>query len=68
MRLREQPRLLDRRPLGESRVGAVITFKPGVSPIQAQKALEAMAVAGFIDDTVAHEYDTYYGGPVWYIP
>lgn len=63
-----RPYLLDEEPRGEARVGAVINFKPHVTPMQAQKVLEGLAMAGYIQPTYAHEYDDYYGGPVWYIP
>jgi len=53
---------------GEIRVGAVINFKPGVTAEMAQKVLEGLAMAGYIESTEANEYDDYFGGPVWYIP
>lgn len=63
-----RPNKLTERPREEVRVGAVITFKPHVTAEEAQKVLEAMAMAGYIHSTTANEYDSYFGGPVWYIP
>lgn len=63
-----RPNKLTERPREEVRVGAVITFKPGVTAEQAQKVLDALAMSGYANQTTANEYDSYYGGPVWYIP
>jgi hypothetical protein len=63
-----RPNKIQGRPKGDVRVGAVITFKPHVTAEQAQKVLEAMNIAGYIETSTANEFDDYYGGPVWYIP
>ena len=63
-----RPNKLTERPLEEVRVGAVIVFNSGVTAEQAQKVLDAMNIAGYITPTIANEYDTFFGGPVWYVP
>ena len=63
-----RPNKLTERPREEVRVGAVIVFNPGVTAEQAQKVLDAMNIAGYITPTTANEYDSYFGGPVWYVP
>lgn len=50
-------------------VGAVIVFTEGTSVEKAQKFLNEMAERGILQYEVnAREFDSRYGGPVWYIP
>ncbi len=50
-------------------VGAVIVFKKGTKPEDAQKLLNELHARGVLDHrSSAMTYDGNYGGPVWYIP
>lgn len=49
-------------------VGAVITFRPGIDRVEADRILAELARRGIINTTYAHEYDSSMGSPVWYIP
>jgi hypothetical protein len=48
------------------KTGALLIFKDGVSKEQARKALEDLKA--LLDYETIQEFDSRWGGPVWYIP
>jgi hypothetical protein len=57
----------------DNRVGSVIVFREGITPQEAEAALEK--IKDVIDPNYyvggkppVHKFDDRYGGPVWYIP
>ena len=57
----------DERP-GETRFGAVIVFKEGMTRAQAELIVDTLARKGLISETRPRAFDPNWGGPVWYIP
>lgn len=52
----------------DTRVGAVIVFRPGTDVAKAQKFLDAMLERDIIEPTEARAFNGDYGTPVWYVP
>lgn len=55
----------ERKPM----VGAVIVFREGTTEENAQRYLTEMYKRGILaEPSKAHEYDSNFSGPVWYLP
>ena len=62
------PGYQDQRP-ADPMVGSVLVFKKGTDVAKAQRFLDELLRRGILEQPAyAHDYDTRYGGPVWYIP
>lgn len=56
-------------------LGTVLVFKSSVTRDQAEKALEELAKQGLLANNywtsgkpTIHEFESDFGGPVWYLP
>jgi hypothetical protein len=53
----------------EKQAGAVIVFRVGVSAEAAQRAIDALHELDLLEgQPKVREFDSEWGGPVWYIP